>query len=264
MYLGAGPLAAAAAALSPPNSALAERLQQDPAAFLAKLMDLRGSIALARGLVVPARSPRDLVDPQAGAELRALVRARFTHVRATIEKSFAEPFQPRHKLPSPDKLFSMLDEAGALATRSGRPLSAAIEDAWMPFGEMFGRALDRVRFEARALRSEIAPMVRAMGPRMARLEQLDATVREATAKARQGLLDPLLPGLARAFARGLRDAVSALPSPATAADIAPWFTREGFVVREIARGRQTVLAVLEHERGLIEALGEAAREGEAP
>jgi hypothetical protein len=53
---GAGSLAAAAAALSdgPPLEAL---VPSDPAAFLARRMDLRGSVDLARQLAAIDRSP---------------------------------------------------------------------------------------------------------------------------------------------------------------------------------------------------------------
>ena len=73
-YFGAGPLAAAATTLSeaPPTEA---RAPGDPAAVLARHMDLRGSVDLARQLAAIDRSPApSTVDPEAASRLSALVR----------------------------------------------------------------------------------------------------------------------------------------------------------------------------------------------
>ena len=107
-YLGAGPLAAAAAALSdwPPSEAL---VPGDPAAFLARSMDLRGSVDLARQLAAIDRSPPPpAASNEAALRLRALVRSRFVELKAGVDRAFLDPFQRRNKLPSPAQIHAAL------------------------------------------------------------------------------------------------------------------------------------------------------------
>src|SRR5690242_11935902 len=97
MRLGAGPLTAAAAALVEGAGASAPA---DPAAFLARLMDLRGSVELAHRLSAVERPlPASAPEPAACVRLRALTGERLDGVRAELERTYAEPFQRRNKLP---------------------------------------------------------------------------------------------------------------------------------------------------------------------
>jgi hypothetical protein len=253
-HFGAGSLAAAAAALSeeaPPAALVAS----DPAAFLARRMDLRGSVDLARQLAAIDRSPIPTPgDIEAAARLRGLVRARFGELTIGVDRVFADPFQRRNKLPSAAQIHAALAQAGALTTRIGRPIAAAVEAIWPPFGELYSLWLDRIGFEARVLRDEITPLLQGLGPVAARLERLDAALLGATAKGRAELLGKLLPGLARSFALTLSRAVASLPAVATPAHIAAWTVAPGWLRPEIARARAVVLAVLAHERGRLEGL----------
>ena len=253
-HFGAGSLAAAAAAFSEeaPPAAL---VPSDPAAFLARRMDLRGSVDLARQLAVIDRSPTPTTsDPEAAQRLRALVRSRLGEVKTSVDRVFADPFQRRNKLPTSAQIHASLSQAGALTTRGGRPVAAAVDAIWPPFAELYSLWLDRVGFEARVLRQEIAPMIQALGPAAARLERLDAALLGATAKGRAELLDKLLPGLARSFALTLSRAVASLPAAATPSHIAAWTVAPGWLRPEIARAHAVVLAVLAHERGRLEGL----------
>lgn len=253
-YLGAGPLAAAAAALSEETPALALG-STDPAAFLARGMDLRGSVELARQLAALDRGAVSAaVDSEAAARLRAQVKARLGEVKAGVDRAFGEPFQRRNKLPTPAQIHAALEETGALATRIGRPVAAAIDAVWAPFAELYGLWLERVGYETRALRAEIAPSIQALGPAAARLERLDAALLGATAKGRGDLLDKLLPGLARSFARTFSNAVASLPQVVRPAHIEAWAVAPGWLRPEIGRAHAVVLAVLAHERGRLEGL----------
>lgn len=251
---GAGSLAAAAAALSdgPPPEAL---VPGDPAAFLARRMDLRGSVDLARQLAAIDRSPAPpAVDPDAARSLRALVKSRFAEITSSVNRAFLEPFQRRNKLPTPAQIHAALEQTGALTTRIGRPVAAAVDSLWAPFAELYALWLDRVGYEARVLREEITPSLQALGPAAARLERLDAALLGCTAKGRAELLGKLLPGLARSFALTLSNAIASLPVVATPAHIEAWAVAPGWLRPEIARGHAVVLAVLAHERGRLEGL----------
>lgn len=253
-HFGAGSLAAAAAALSE-EAPTAGLVPGDPAAFLARRMDLRGSVDLARQLAVIDRSPApSTVDPEAAARLRGLVRARLGELKASVDRVFADPFQRRNKLPTPAQIYAALAQAGALTTRIGRPVAAAVDAIWAPFAELYSLWLDRVAFEARVLREEIVPAIHALGPASARLERLDAALLGATAKGRAELLDKLLPGLARSFALTLSRAVASLPAVATPAHVEAWAVAPGWLRPEIARAYAVVRAVLAHEQGRLEGL----------
>jgi hypothetical protein len=251
---GAGSLAAAASALpdGPPPGAL---VPGDPAAFLARRMDLRGSVDLARQLAVIDRGAAPaFVDPEAAMRLRALVRSRFAELKSGVDRTFLDPFQRRNKLPTPAQIHATLEQTGALATRIGRPVAAAVDTLWAPFAELYTLWLDRIGYEARVLRSEITPDLHALGPAAARLERLDAALLGATAKGRTELLDKLIPGLARSFARTLPRAIGSLPAVVTPAHVDAWGVSPGWLRPEIARGHAVVAAVLAHERGRLEGL----------
>jgi hypothetical protein len=260
--LGSRPLTAAATSLAAgrgaasPGAAAVER--PDPAVLLAGMMDLRGSVELAQKLALLERGPgaRGGGDPPRSPQVNeALAR-----LSASIDRTFADPFQRRNKLPSPEQVHEALAQTGALASRSGRPLSAASARIWEPIGELITTAVERVRFEAQAIRDDLATLLRAGGPRLARLERLDAALLGATARGRARLVAELLIGLEHAFARGLTKAVKALPDPSTPAHLAAWFAEGGLILGAIERGRGVVTAVLAHERSRLSALSEAASE----
>jgi hypothetical protein len=251
---GAGSLAAAAAALSD-GSPLEALVPSDPAAFLARRMDLRGSVDLARQLAAIDRSPPPpAASSEAATRLRALVKARFVELKASVDRAFLEPFQRRNKLPSPAQIHAALEQTGALGTRIGRPVAAAVDTLWAPFGELYALWLDRTGYEARVLREEIIPAIHALGPAAARLERLDAALLGSTAKGRAELLDKLSQGLARSFALTLSNAVASLPAAATPAHIEAWAVAPGWLRPEIRRAHAVVLAVIAHERGRLEGL----------
>ncbi|MEP7120856.1 MAG: hypothetical protein ABJE95_08105 [Byssovorax sp.] len=251
---GAGSLAAAASALSDETSSEA-LAPGDPAAFLARRMDLRGSVDLARQLAVIDRgAAAATTSPEAAIRLRALVRSRLGELKLGVDRVFSEPFQRRNKLPAPAQFHATLAETGALATRIVRPVAAAVDTLWAPFGELYTLWLDRVGYEARVLRDEITPAIHALGPVAARLERLDAALLGATAKGRAELLNKLIPGLARSFARTLSNAIASLPVAATPAHVEAWAVAPGWLRPEIARGHAVVAAVLAHERGRLEGL----------
>jgi hypothetical protein len=257
MRFGAGPLTAAATAVV--DVVPADHAHGDPAAFFARLLDLRGSVDLARGLATAERArPAMVPRPVAPIHLRALTEERLAGVRADIDRVFSDPFQRRNKLPSAVEVYAALERAGALVDRQGRALGAAAEVVWPPFGDLVIRVIERVRFEVDALRTEIGPALADAGPAAAGLEQLDAALFGATAKGRRQIEDRLLPALTRSFGSRLRAAVAALPEPATAAHLAPWFAPRGWMRAEILHGRRVAEAVLSHEQRRIEALVEAA------
>jgi hypothetical protein len=236
----------------------------DPAAFMARLMDLHGSVALARELAQIERMPATAAEPAAqadGLRLRAFVREQLAELAGAIELTFAEPFQRRNKLPDAAATLDLLEQSGALLARSGRGLGSAAPRLWDPFGELAARLLGRIRQETRALRAEIAPTLRALGPEATRLERLDAALFAATQKGRERVLGELTRGLERAFVRAFRDAVAALPEDAGREHVAAWFGPGQWLRGEMARMRQVLLSVCAHESRRLLSLAEAGASG---
>jgi hypothetical protein len=268
VQVGRGPLAAVSAGLA--GAAEGGGSAGDPAAFLARLMDLRGSVELAQRLAVADRVRPGRGDAAARARLVDLTTERLSALEDEVARTFADPFHRRHKLPTPEQVVSVLIDSGALLDRRSRSIGAAAEALWAPAADLLGRALDRVRFELAALREEIGPPLCALGPAAARLERLDAALFGATARGRAELQDRLLAALGRSFAARFAAAVSALPGATAPAHVRPWFARGGIYRAEIDRGRDALLGVLAHDRRRFLALlavderGPAAASGPAP
>ena len=256
--LGSGPLAAAAASLAP-LATPAPCVTVDPAAFLARLMDLRGSVDLAQRLgAVGGGRAGGPFDRRAAADLRAEVAERLDAIAGDLERTFAEPFQRRNKLPSAPEVHAILVDTGALAARAGGAASRAAEVLWAPFGDLVARVIDRARFELVALRAEMGPRLAAISPAAARIERLDATLFAATERGRQAIEDRLQTALGRAFARSFAAALAALPEGAGVADIGAWFAPRGLLREVMDDGREVAAAVIAHDRRRFEALSAAA------
>lgn len=256
--LGAGPLTAAALSIGAVSESPLS--PGDPAAFLARLLDLRGSVELGHHLaaIERARSRTAPVDAAAVRGVPERAEARFSAVRADVDRVLVEPFQRRNKLPSPRDAFALLAETGALEARSGRAVASAADAMFAPILDLVSRAIDRARFEHAALREELAPEIAALGPRFGLLVRLDAALGSATTRGREQIEGRLLPALGRSFAQKLAEAVRALPDPVAPADVEAWFGARGFVRREIERGRAVALAVITHEERRTLALLEVA------
>ncbi|XXY16679.1 hypothetical protein WME88_51440 [Sorangium sp. So ce216] len=259
------PLATAVSALAEgPRAPLAEL--SDPAAVLAGLMDLHGSVSLARELSLLDRpaAPAAPAAEGARAEVRALAAERLGELAEVLDHVFAAPFHRRNKLPDAAAVLATLEQTGVLPARPARALASAAGQLWEPFGELASRVLNRIRTETRALREELAPSLRALGPDAARLERLDAAISAATQKRRERALAELVPGLARSFARGFRSAVGALPEGAGVEHVAGWFAPEQWLGRELQRMELVVQAALAHEAGRLLALVDGAAAAGAP
>ncbi|MCC6554628.1 MAG: hypothetical protein IT372_16735 [Polyangiaceae bacterium] len=242
----------------------------DPAAGLARLMDLHGSVALARELAALERGTATgagavtatgagaaavtATGAAAAAEARAIVAGRLEQLAAAIGSTFDEPFQRRNKLPSASEVLEALEQ-------SGSRLTGAAARIWEPFGELAARSLGRIRYETRAAREEIAPLLRAIAPGAAQLERLDAAIAVATERGKERLIDKMISALGRRFARRLREAVSVLPGPARDEDVVAWLAPGGWIRDEIRQIRLAVEAALSHEAERLLALTEAAAAG---
>ncbi|AKT35970.1 DUF3348 family protein [Chondromyces crocatus] len=236
---------------------------EDPAEHLARLMDLHGSVALARELenqaatppALPLRGQRNGLG--AASAMRAVVEDRLLELAGTVQKTFEEPFHRRNRVPGPREMFALLEQTGMLGP-SRRISAGAVTAIWEPFGELVGRMFTRIRFEVQSLRQEIAPGLRAFGPESARLEQLDTMIGRATEKGRERVLGELAPALGRCFGQSLHVAVGALPDEVKPPELQGWFGDRGWVRGEMERMRRVVEAVFTHQTRRLVALVDAA------
>lgn len=265
--LGAGPLASALGSLAgglepaagapgaPRSSGAAARA--DAASLLAGLMDLRASVQLAADLASLPGVVCPRPEPRAPESVRSLVKERGAELAARVEQGAKSALHTRHKLPTAAAMFGVLEDWGALEKRSGRPLTAAIEALYAPFGVFAANQIERARASARAVREEIGPALGAVSPGAARLERLDAALGAATERGRVQRIGRLLPRISADFADRLRAAVQALPPDARADHLDPWFAPGGCVREHLAAVSTIVLAVLHHEQSRLDALTEA-------
>lgn len=262
--LGAGPLASALGSLAggsepvagaPRPSSAGPRA--DAASLLAGLMDLRASVQLAADLASLPGVVCPRPEPRAPESVRSLVKERGAELAARVAQGTKSALHARNKLPTAAAMFGVLEDWGALEKRAGRPLTAAIEALYAPFGVFAASQIERARASARAVRYELGPALSAVGPGAARLERLDAVLDAATERGRAQRLGRFLPKISADFADRLRAAVLALPPDAHAEHLAPWFAPGGCVHEHLAAVGTIVLAVLHHEQSRLDALTEA-------
>jgi len=227
----------------------------DTAAFLAALVALRGGVALAEDLAgIAEDGPTESVEP---AEIRRRLADGLAHTEARLYDAFDHAFRPRYQLPSPARVWTALEQSGALERRRGKTVRTAARTLSATYGEFLETHQKRARFALRDLREELAPALRGLGPDAARLERLDAAFTHATHSEINKLTRRVVPALLRGFERDLADAVAALPEDASAGDLAPGFADGGWVRVWMARCRRLVCAVVDRERRQIEALVES-------
>lgn len=228
----------------------------DTAAFLADLVDLRGGVALAEDMAGIATDDRS--EAVAPAELRARLQAGLDHTEARLRDAFDNAFRRRYRLPTADRAWSALTDAGALERRRPKQIQTAARTLWAAYGDFLETHLKRARFALRDLRLELAPGLRGLSADAARLERLDAAFANATHAQVEKLVRRVVPACERTFASGLTEAVGALRGEATVADLAPGFDEGGWVYAWLTECRRLVCALVDRERRQIEALVESA------
>ena len=216
----------------------------DTAAFLADLVDLRGGVALAEDMA--GLTSDDRIEEVTPAELRQRLRDGFDHTEARLRDAFDNAFRRRYRLPTAERAWSALLEAGALEKRRSKQVTTATRTLWATYGDFLETHLKRARFALRDLRVELAPGLRGLGPDAARLERLDAAFANATHGQVEKLVRRVVPACERAFAAALLEAVSGLPEEAAKVDdLAPGFGEGGWVRDWLKECRRLVEALVD-------------------
>ncbi len=229
----------------------------DAAAALADLVDLHGGVVLAEALTGLPEVTAAAADVDVPA-LRGRLREGLTHLSDQLDDAFEHAFRPRYRLPTPERALEALEHAGAIEQRRGKPAKAVARTLWAPYGEFLETRLKRARFALRDLRTDVAPVLRALGDDAARLERLDAAFGEATHRPVEQLLRRAMPACEAAFARQLQGHLRALPDAPRVDDVRPWFAADGWIPAWFSGCQSLVYALVERERRQLEALVEAA------
>ena len=267
------PLTAAVDALAPelPESAI-EPLRAG--AFLAELIDARGSVALAERLAEIADDAPDATvsirrgDADSAARIASATAEEIEAIGDRFESAFELAFRPRYRLPTPAQALAVLRETSAIPDRDASPMPngraskrvrrKAAERLWTPVGDFIDMQYRRVRLGLRELRDEIGPDLRALGPQAARLERVEAALDEATRHPQERLLRRMVRACEQHFVRAVEETVRSLPPGAGAAALTPHFTADGWLGAHIARAHIVVRGVYDHDRRRLTALVEAA------
>lgn len=230
----------------------------DAAGVLARLLDLRGSVELARALSARVIPSYVTDDPEMPKRIGASVRAELGAIRSYTVRTMSRWTGERARLPNAASVHSILAQSGVLERRTPRSIAQVTESIWSPFASEASNELTSVVRQVRALRKEIGPDLVALGPDAARVERLDALLAAATEEKIDARLLRLVPAAKAPFEQALGAAIEALGSQAQVADVLPWFEARGPVRGAIASLETIVLAALDFEAQRIYSLVNAA------
>lgn len=240
-----------------------ELAQQSPKELLARLMDLRGSVAISGYLndefdYVPA-------EPSSPSSVRGLAANCYVDVRAKLHFSTDHAFRARYRLPNATRAWSMLESKGVLAAfRSGkkRERAQAVRVAtrllWGPFGEFVETRLKRARFALRDLRNEIAGPIAGLGEAASRIERLDHALRHAVDAEVTHLYQRIGHWSQLTFSNRLEQALLELPDVAFEDAFSLGFSQGGWLGDLFRQAMCLVDSVVEYEISQIDNLIESA------
>jgi hypothetical protein len=235
----------------------------DPIEALASLMDLRGSVELARHLT-DLPEPAD-VEPSHPASVLALTAKVIEDVRTRIDFSFENAFRPRFRLPDAQRAWNILQRSGvldALGTGTKRQYNSALKSAtriiWAPFGEFLETRLKRARFALRELRDELQGPLAGLSLEAGRLERMDAALRTAIQYEVDRLYRRVNLKVETSFGQALREALDELPDVADQEGFSIGFCSSGWLGDVFGGGQTIIRSVIEHEIGQIHGLVQSA------
>lgn len=224
--------------------------------FLSSVLDLRGSVDVARalGAPVPDATPRERA-AEADA-LRARMRERIAAVARGVAATRVAslPGVPSY---SPASILAALRVAGALEEVDARTVGRASRALWSPVSTAIARRAARAQADIDAVFTEEAGALAALGGRAAYVIALDALLDRVTDASFAALLDRPAELLSDRFTRKLYDALEAVPAEALERDVATWNAPGGFVAEQLSRADAFLRGLVEHRVRRALALVEA-------
>jgi hypothetical protein len=236
---------------------------RNPAEVLAQLMDFSGSVALAELLHAPA--PQGGAHPEAGrlaAELQDRVHAHLDVALAHALGPLTGPRAPR--LPEPIELLQALAQAGGGAALDEQAATRLARELGAPLRAAFAASLRQLHVQFATLRAQIAPELRALGSRAARLERIDTAFQRSIQRKLGELFERLELAAQCSFARACAQACAALGERFGVSELSDWAADGGWFESERARCEHMLRALFARLRGSLEGLLSAAGAAEVP
>jgi hypothetical protein len=239
--------------------------QQNPAETLAALMDFSGSVALAELLHTPL-----CADTQRGASSEAskIARRLQDHVSNRMDTLLTMSLRPLNgpRAPTVPKLPELLEAiaiaSGSTENSARAPDAAAASKLARKIGAPLRAALSASLRQAQAqlagMRAELAPDLRALGPRAERLERIDAALQRSIQNKVIELFERMELAAEQTFERACVHACSLLPITFTPDDLASWTHPDGWIERYRGRCVHMTEALFGHMQRSLEGLLVAA------
>ena len=219
--------------------------------ILPRMLDLSGSVALAGALSAPMVHPRSVA-----GEADSLVDECESQL-AELAQRMAPVFAGALPVSSHARMRRELRNPGP-SMDGTHPGVRAIR---APFTRYVHGNLFDIRSTLQTLRLDLAPKIAGMGQDAARLEAIDAALRDATSRRDELLTARLLTFLDSAFAEAAKAELLVLPVAYEASDLEPWFLPDGWVPRYLKRVGDVLHALFQHEASLLRALVRSALSG---
>lgn len=226
------------------------------------LMDFSGSVALAELLdSQPADGPSH---PEAGARSELLMQqvgARLDALLPTALKPLTGRRAPA--VPPPHALLALLETHSVDGALDAQSCARIARELGAPLRSALGTSLRQAQAHVATLRYEITHELRALGPRAARLERIDAALNRAIQAKLGELLDRMEHAAELTFERACLHACRALPAGYGEAELASWSKPGGWIERYRERCVRMTKALFGHLRRSLEGLMRAAIHAES-
>jgi hypothetical protein len=227
-----------------------------PAEVLARLLDFSGGIALAELFRTP---PPDGFSHSEASRLASKLQEKLTaELDAMTTRALARLAAGSDR--GPAQWLEVIERAMGGAGRAPRGQAAVrvARELGAPLRAAVAASLRQSQADVARLRANIAGDLRALGPRSARLEQLDAALQLGIQSKLGRLFERLAQAAELSFERASLDACAALTDGFGAADLARWAQPDGFLELHRERCTRMLRALCGHLRRNIEGLLAAA------
>jgi hypothetical protein len=251
-----------AKSIAPPPSPPLDAVEQ-----LGAMLDLRSSVELAALLdrPIPEACP---LPPELAARSAALLAELAAVARAHDDLDLRK--MPRVPRLDAKTIRAVLNETGALEAPRDPHLGRAVRTLFSPVIDAAVRARGRAEAAIDDLLQDTLPELAAASPRIAWLLRVDGILRRGTAAREEALIERALTSVEGAFARGLAEAIAALPAPSEGATfestgeaIEPWLVGDGVFALHFALAAAWVRACVERRVarsiGIVESEADAAQ-----
>jgi hypothetical protein len=238
---------------------------RNPADVLAMLLDFSGSVALAELLQAPA--PRGSSHPAAAdlslklqdkvrAQLDALSTRALKRLGAT--SGMRDAFEPAKLREAIERVTSMTSITGQTRVPDDKAATRLARELSVPLRAALGASIRQAQADLATLRSNIAPELRALGPRASHLERIDAALQGSIHGKLSMLFERLVLAAELAFERACITACAALPEGFGEGELTEWASETGWIGRYRERSTRMTQAFCAHLQRSLEGLLQAA------